>query len=129
MVVAESEIGYPDNQTYFRQIDVFVNREISKGIEEGRSIPAKFGEGEVYVPEEGIDRVVALKLHTYRSAEFHYAEEQIGSLEVGKYADFAIIDKDLLSGPNAEIRNNKVLMTVLSGETRYKDAAYNPIER
>jgi Amidohydrolase family len=129
MVVAESEIGYPDEHTYFKQIDVFVNREISKGIEEGRQIPAKFGEGEVYVPEERIDRVVSLKLHTYRSAEFHFAEEQIGSLEVGKYADFAIIDKDFLSGPDTEIRDNKVLMTVLAGQTRYKDAAYNPVER
>ena len=129
MVVAESEIGFPTPQTYFKQMDVFVNREISKGIEEGRLIPDKFGDGIVYQPEEGIDRVVSLKLHTYRSAEFHYAEELIGSLEVGKYADFAVIDKDYLSGPNTEIRDNKVIMTVLSGETRYKDPDYNPVER
>ncbi len=129
MVVAESEIGAPNETTYFKQMDVFVNREISKGIDEGRPIPEKFGQGEVYQPEEGIDRVVSLKLHTYRSAEFHMAEEQIGSLEVGKYADFAVIDKDYLSGPDTEIRDNKVLMTVLSGETRYKDPAYNPVER
>ena len=48
---------------------------------------------------------------------------------MGKYADFAVIDKDYLSGPDTEIRDNKVLMTVLAGETRYKDTEFNPIER
>ena len=70
-----------------------------------------------------------MKLFTYRSAEFHYAENKIGSLEVGKYADFAVIDKDYLSGPDTEVRDNKVLMTVLAGETRYRDPQYNPVER
>ncbi|MGK0298602.1 MAG: hypothetical protein ACI9XC_002224 [Gammaproteobacteria bacterium] len=128
-VVGEGEIGHPDPTTYFKQADVFVNREISNGTSEGRPIPENFGEGQVYVPEEGVDRVVALKLLTYRSADFHYAEDKIGSLEVGKYADFAVIDKDFLSGPDTEVRHNKVLMTILAGETRYKDAAYNPVER
>lgn len=128
-VVAESEIGYPDNKTYFNQVDVFVNREISKGTEEGRLIPEKFGEGIVYTPEERIDRVTALKLHTYRSAEFHMAEDFVGSLEVGKYADFAVIDRDFLEGPDTEIRNNKVVMTVLAGRTRYQDPDYKPKER
>jgi hypothetical protein len=129
MVVAEGERGRPDQRTYFRQMDVFVNREIEKGLDPGRSVPDTFGEGEVFVPEEGVDRVVAMKLMIYRSAEFHYAEELIGSLEVGKYADFAVIDKDYLSGTDTEVRDNKVLMTVLAGETRFKDAGYNPVER
>jgi hypothetical protein len=128
-VVGEAEIGHPDPTTYFKQADVYVNREISKGNSEGRPIPENFGEGEVYVPEEGIDRVVALKLITSRSAEFHYAEDKIGTLEVGKYADFAVIDKDFLSGPDTEVRKNKVLMTVLAGETRYKDQDYQILER
>jgi len=68
-------------------------------------------------------------LMTYRSSQFHIAEELIGSLEVGKYADFAVIDKDYLSGADTEVRDNKVLMTVLAGETRFKDAGYNPVER
>ena len=70
-----------------------------------------------------------MKLITSRSAEFHYAEDKIGTLEVGKYADFAVIDKDFLSGPDTEVRKNKVLMTVLAGETRYKDQDYQILER
>ena len=128
-VVGEAEIGHPTPETYFDIMDIYVNREIEKGQETSRTAPEKYGEGEVFSPEEGIDRVVAMKLFTYRSAEFHYAENMIGSLEVGKYADFAVIDKDYLSGPDTEVRDNKVLMTVLAGETRYKDTDYNPVER
>jgi hypothetical protein len=128
-VVGEGEIGHPDPETYFDLMDVYVNREMEIGLGTERTAPEKFGEGEIFVPEEGVDRVVAMKLFTIRSAEFHYAENKIGSLEVGKYADFAVIDKDYLSGPDTQVRDNKVLMTVLSGETRYKDSGYNPVER
>jgi predicted amidohydrolase YtcJ len=129
-VVGEGEIGRPNPETYFDLMDVYVNREIVRGARgESGSVPEKFGEGEIFVPEEAVDRVVALKLFTYRSAEFLYAEEKIGSLEVGKFADFAVIDKNYLSGPDTEVRDNKVLMTVLAGETRYQDSEYRPVEK
>ncbi|MGY8814267.1 MAG: amidohydrolase family protein [Gammaproteobacteria bacterium] len=128
-VVGEAEIGFPTPETYFDIMDVYVNREIENGSDPGRTAPEKFGQGEVFTPEEGIDRVVAMKLFTYRSAEFHNAENKIGSLEVGKFADFAVIDKDFLSGTDTEVRDNRVLMTVLAGETRYKDTRYNPVIR
>jgi hypothetical protein len=39
-----------------------------------------------------------------RYAESHHAEDKIDTLEVGKFADFALIDKDYLSGPDTEVR-------------------------
>jgi len=86
-------------------------------------------DGEVYVPEEAIDRVVALKLFTYRSAEFLLAETKLGSLEVGKYADFIVTDKPFLTGPDSTVRDNKVVMNVLAGENRYQDEAFKPVKR
>ena len=124
-VVGEGERFSPTPETYFDLMDVYVNREIGS---DGQ-VTNKYGEGEVYTPEEAVDRVVALKLFTYRSAEFLYAESKIGSLEVGKYADFIVTDKPFLSGPDTEIRDNKVVMTVLADEIRYKDPNYNPFER
>jgi hypothetical protein len=121
-VVGEAEIVLPNPTTYIGLLDVYVNREIG---DDGQ-VPAKAGEGTVYVPEEGIDRVEALKLFTYRSAEFLYAESKVGSLEPGKYADFVVVENDYLSGPDSEIKNNKVIMTVQADETVYKDDAYNP---
>jgi len=119
-VVGEGEIGSPDPETYFELFDVYVNREIDRSGD---------GEREVFVPEEGVDRIVAMKLFTVRSAEFLHAEEKIGSLKVGKYADFAVIDKDYLSGPDTQVRDNKVLMTVLANHVRYKDPEYNPVRK
>ena len=121
-VVGEAEIGRPNPETYFDLFDVYVNREIG---DDGRA-PAKAGEGTVYIAEEGVDRVVALKLFTFRSAEFLYAESKVGSLEPGKYADFVVIDKDYLTGPDTEVKDNKVIMTVLAGEVAYQDSDYEP---
>jgi len=125
-VVGEGEIGHPTPETYFDILDVYVNREMAKDGGEERGPPAKFGEGEVFTPEEGVGRVTALKLFTYRSAEFLYAEERVGSLEVGKAADFIVADKPYLDGPNTTIRDNKVVMTVLADKVSYQDPAFNP---
>ncbi|MDX1500571.1 MAG: amidohydrolase family protein [Woeseiaceae bacterium] len=124
-VVGEAEIGLPNPRTYMGILDVYVNREVA---DDGFA-PAKAGEGRTYVPEEGIHRVEALKLFTFRSAEFLYAESKVGSLEPGKYADFVVLDKDYLAGPDAEIKNNKVVMTVQADEIVYRDENYRPAIR
>jgi hypothetical protein len=100
-------------------MDVFVNRTLLRGEHEG----------EMFNPEEGVDRVVALKLFTRRAAEFLYAESKVGTLEVGKYADFIVTDKPFLSGPDREIHDNKVVLTVQAGRTAYQDPGYNPVKR
>lgn len=121
-VVGEAEMVLPNPSTYLGLFDVYVNREIG---DDGQ-VPDKAGEGTLYVPEEGVDRVVALKLFTYRSAEFLYAESKVGSLEPGKYADFIVVENDYLSGPDSEIKNNKVIMTVQADETVYQDDSFKP---
>lgn len=124
-VVGEGEIGRPNPETYFDLLDVYVNREVG---DDGWPTE-KAGQGTTYSAAEGVDRVVALKLITHRSAEFLYAESKVGSLEPGKYADFVVVDKDYLSGPDAEIRDNKVIMTVIAGEAVYRDPDYSPQAR
>lgn len=124
-VVGEAEIVLPNPSTYLGLLDIYVNREIGS---DGQ-VPSKAGEGTVYSLDEGVDRVVALKLFTHRSAEFLYAESMIGSLEPGKYADFIVVENDYLSGPDAEIKNNKVIMTVQADEIVYQDDAYRVEKR
>jgi predicted amidohydrolase YtcJ len=126
-VVGEGLIGTATPETYFDIWDVHVNREISEGTDENRMPTKEYGDGIVYLPEEGVDRVVALKLFTRRSAEFLYAESRVGTLEVGKYADFIVTDKPYLSGPDTEIRDNKVVLTVTADDIRYQDPDYKPV--
>ena len=77
--------------------------------------------GRTSTPEEGVDRVVALKMFTYSNAESMLAEDYIGSLEPGKFADFAVLLNNWLEGPDSDLGVNKVVMTVVGDEVVYKD--------
>jgi predicted amidohydrolase YtcJ len=70
----------------------------------------------VLLPEEGIDRVTALKMATTWASEYMMAEDTVGTLEPGKYADFAVLEKDFFTSSVEEILDMKVIMTGLSGE-------------
>jgi hypothetical protein len=74
---------------------------------------------EVMEPEERVDRVTSFKLATIVPAEFNFSEEISGSLEVGKVADFQIIEGNYLDPaaiPDEEIDNIKPLMTIVADE-------------
>ena len=71
---------------------------------------------ELLVPEEGIDRVTALKMATTWASEYMLAEDTIGTLEPGKYADLIVLGKDFFTMPIEEIRDGvPVVLTMLSG--------------
>lgn len=75
--------------------------------------------GEVYEPNERVDRVTAIKLSLIQAAKFNMAEDLTGTLEPGKYADFIVIDRDFLDTvavPDDELADIKVLMTNIGGE-------------
>jgi predicted amidohydrolase YtcJ len=78
--------------------------------------------GEVYGAQEAVDRVVALKLVTIWSAFSMFSDKMTGNLVPGKYADFIVLDKDYLSGPDDEIVDNKVIMTFIDGELVWQES-------
>jgi predicted amidohydrolase YtcJ len=47
-------------------------------------------------------------------------EDVTGTIEPGKWADFIIIDQNILEIPVEDIHKTKVLMTVLQGHTVYE---------
>lgn len=88
-----------------------------------RHMPRKGEEDVVLLPEEGIDRVSALKMATTWASEYMMAENTIGTLEPGKYADFAVLEKDFFTIPVEEIRNKiPVSMTGLAGKIVWNKA-------
>lgn len=70
--------------------------------------------------ENAILRNDALKAMTIWAAYGAFEENVKGSLEANKYADFVVLDKDILSIPEPEILTVKVLETVVGGDTVYK---------
>lgn len=69
--------------------------------------------------ENALTREDALKAYTIWGAEAQFTERQKGSLEVGKLADFVVLDRDLMAVPADELLNIRVLETVIGGECVY----------
>ena len=65
---------------------------------------------------QAVSREEALRAYTTLGAWSGREEAVKGSLEVGKLADVAVLDRDYFSIPEEEIRDTKVEMTVLGGE-------------
>lgn len=77
-------------------------------------------EGHVLGAEEKCDVVTALKSMTLYGAELNFDEEDSGSIEVGKRADFAILDKDPTAIDPLHIKDINVLATFIDGEMVYE---------
>jgi predicted amidohydrolase YtcJ len=71
----------------------------------------------------GLDECInvhqALRAATRSNAYLLYMEDKIGSIEVGKYADIAVWDKNWYKATTDEIFNINCEMTILGGETVY----------
>jgi predicted amidohydrolase YtcJ len=76
---------------------------------------ARWFEGQLHV-EEALTREQALRLYTINNAYIHSREHEIGSIEPGKFADFVLIDRDILTVPADEIKDTQVLATYLNGK-------------
>jgi len=66
----------------------------------------------------------ALKAMTIHSAWQIKMEEKIGSIKVGKYADFVILDKNPLDIDKSQIKDIHVLKTIVNGNTIYARKSY-----
>ena len=69
-----------------------------------------------YQIENALTREQALRGMTIWAAKSNFEENEKGSLEKGKLADFIILDKDILSVPAAEVLTTKVVATYVGGE-------------
>ncbi len=70
-------------------------------------------------PEETLSRAEALKLFTSSAAYARFAEKDLGSISVGKRADFSGFSVDLMTAPVAEIPKGHAVLTVVDGQVVY----------
>ena len=66
-----------------------------------------------------VSREDALTAHTRTNAYILFREDDLGSLEVGKLADFAVLNDDYMTVPAEEIENLYSVMTVVEGDVVY----------
>ncbi len=72
-----------------------------------------------WYPAESMTRAQALRGFTLDAARAAFMEQRVGSLEPGKRADFVILDRDIMTVPEADIPATVVLETWLDGERVY----------
>ncbi|SFD87816.1 hypothetical protein SAMN05216238_10592 [Lentibacillus persicus] len=73
-------------------------------------------EGRLLGANQRCDVKTALKAMTIYGAKLNFSQERTGSIEVGKYADFAVLDRDPIQVDPMEIKNINVLKTIIGGK-------------
>ncbi len=73
-----------------------------------------------WFPAQRLTREEALLGMTLWPAYAAFMENEVGSLAPGKYADFVILDQDIMAVPAERILSTKVLRTVLGGATVFE---------
>lgn len=71
-------------------------------------------------PDQKVTREEALTMYTQNSAYYSFEENVRGSIEPGKWADLAVLDRNYLSIPENDIKNIKVLKTMMGGKFVYE---------
>ena len=69
-----------------------------------------------YRMEDALSREEALRGMTIWAAYSNFEEDEKGSLEAGKFADFVVLDKDIMKVDEAALPSTKVLATFVNGE-------------
>jgi predicted amidohydrolase YtcJ len=69
--------------------------------------------------EEGLSREETLKGMTIWAAYSNFEENEKGSIEKGKFADFVVLDQNIMTVPEKEIPTIKVVANFINGEMVY----------
>jgi len=77
-------------------------------------------QGPDWRPEEAVDRATALKMFTLWPAYASFREAELGTIEVGKRADFTAFSVDLMTAPFADIPKGHATLTVVDGVVVYR---------
>lgn len=70
-------------------------------------------------PQEKLTIEELLEIYTYGAAYGEGLENQLGTLGEGMIADIVVLDRNLLDVPSDQIKDTKVLMTIVNGDVKY----------
>ncbi|MCB1033912.1 MAG: amidohydrolase family protein, partial [Acidobacteria bacterium] len=83
------------------------------------AVTRRMANGEVFYGDQVMTREEALRSYTANVAYSGFEEDLKGTLEPGKLADVTVLSKDILTVPEEEILDAKVLYTIVGGEVEY----------
>ena len=73
-----------------------------------------------WIPEQTVSLETAIRAYTLDGAYANFADQNRGSIAVGKYADLILLSADLFEIPHREILNTKVVLTMVGGSVVYR---------
>lgn len=79
--------------------------------------------------ENALSREDALRSITFWPAKGAFEEIVKGSIELNKYADFVILDRDIMTTEESEILQTNVIKTISSGEIVFENESDSSIEK
>ena len=79
--------------------------------------------GGTVVNTHTVSREAALIAHTRNNAYIFFRENDLGSIQAGRFADLVVIDRDYLTIPADQIKDIKSVMTMVGGRVVYDAAA------
>jgi predicted amidohydrolase YtcJ len=89
-----------------------------------RKAPVRYaGDRPVFLPEERLDLIDALAGFTNGSAYVNHLDGDTGTIEVSKFADLAVLDRDLFDRGAGQIEEVRVVGTFVGGVPVFEDPA------
>ncbi len=88
-----------------------------------RIVPESRGVEPPFLPDERLDLASALAAFTIGSAWANGIERETGTLEPGKLADLALLDRDVFDRGTGEIGDARVLLTLVQGAAVHVDSS------
>jgi predicted amidohydrolase YtcJ len=99
--VMELDIHLTPQKNAFYYIQLLLTREVK---------------GKAWGLQQKLDKATALKMFTRWAAEYVLRENILGSIELGKWADLIVLDRDYITVPDEEMNKTKVLLTMVGGK-------------
>jgi len=84
------------------------------------SVSRRSNDGTVFYPDERLSREQALQAYTINNAYAAFQEDRLGSISVGKWADITVLSRDIMTIPEDEILDTRVLYTIVGGKIAYQ---------
>jgi predicted amidohydrolase YtcJ len=76
--------------------------------------------GQAILGDQALTRPEVLRLATAANKWFIW-EDDLGSIEVGNHADLAVLDRDVLTVPEDDIRKTRSVLTIIGGKVVHND--------
>jgi predicted amidohydrolase YtcJ len=84
------------------------------------AVTRQLADSTLFYPGQAMTREEALRARTLDAAYSVFEEDIKGSLETGKLADVTVLSKDILTVPDDEIPDTRVLYTIVGGKVGYR---------